>query len=81
MATRARPERDSVEVVLDSAEFGPATKVGTLRFSRARNDLPVSFEYDPDWLDRAANFQLDPRSSTGSRREKQTGCSRRSARW
>jgi serine/threonine-protein kinase HipA len=61
MATRARPERDSVEVVLDSAEFGPETKVGTLRFSRARNDLPVSFEYDPDWLDRAANFQLDPR--------------------
>lgn len=47
MATRTRTERDSVEVALDAKDLTPPMKVGSLRFSRARTDLPVSFEYDP----------------------------------
>jgi hypothetical protein len=42
MATRSRPERDILEVVLDAAELTPPTKVGTLRFSRARTDFPAA---------------------------------------
>jgi serine/threonine-protein kinase HipA len=61
MATRTRTERDSVDVVLDAEEITPTMKVGTLRFSRARTDLPASFEYDPAWLNNDNCFQLDPR--------------------
>ncbi len=61
MTTRSRAERDSVDVVLDAEELAPTMKVGTLRFSRERTDLPPSFEYDPAWLEGDACFQLDPR--------------------
>jgi serine/threonine-protein kinase HipA len=61
MPTRSRAERDSVDVVLDAEELTATLKVGTLRFSRARTDLPVSFEYDAAWLAHAPGFQLDPR--------------------
>ena len=36
-------------------------KVGTVRFSRARPDFPVSFEYDPTWVKKTCGFLLDPR--------------------
>lgn len=61
MATRERTERDAVDVILDAEELAPPMKVGTLRFSRARTDLPASFEYDAAWLNNGNCFQLDPR--------------------
>lgn len=61
MPTRARVERDHLEVVLDDPALAPPVKIGTLRFSRARTDLPASFEYEPEWLERDTAFPLDPR--------------------
>lgn len=61
MTTRRRAERDSVDVVLDAEELTPTMKVGTLRFSRARTDLPASFEYESAWINNDNCFQLDPR--------------------
>jgi serine/threonine-protein kinase HipA len=54
-------ERESIEVILDATEIAPTLKVGTLRFSRARIDSPVSFEYESSWLNSDVGFPLDPR--------------------
>lgn len=48
-------------MVLDDPALAPPVKIGTLRFSRARTDLPASFEYEPEWLERDTAFPLDPR--------------------
>lgn len=61
MATRNRTERESIDVVLDAAELAPTMKVGTLRFSPERTDVPISFEYDTAWLEHDRRFQLEPR--------------------
>ena len=57
----SRTARESVEVILDAPELAPLSRVGTLWFSRARTDLPTSFEYDEAWLASQSSLQLDPR--------------------
>lgn len=49
---------DQVDVHLDAVELGPIRRVGSLR--RTGNDAPIAFAYDPQWLDEAEYFVLDP---------------------
>lgn len=56
-----REARQSLDVLLDAPALSVSGRVGTLRFSLARTDLPASFEYDREWLASKASFQLDPR--------------------
>ncbi len=54
-------QRDAFEVLLDASELGELQKVGTLYRSSSRTDLPVSFEYTPEWRGSERAFMLDPR--------------------
>ena len=52
------PER--VGVFLDAAELMPSRRIGSLRQVGRRPNAPVSFAYDPDWVQNPAFFLIDP---------------------
>jgi serine/threonine-protein kinase HipA len=49
-----------VGVELDAAEFGPVTRIGTLRRVSSAMGPLVAFAYDEAWLDRSNAFPIDP---------------------
>lgn len=53
--------RSSYEVHLNAPELGVSQRIGILYRHEVRTDLPVSFEYDKNWLKHDQVFALDPR--------------------
>ena len=51
------PAPDEIAVELDAPELGVPARVGTIR--RTASGL-VGFDYQPDWIERATAFVLDP---------------------
>lgn len=54
------PRRDIVEVCIDLERFGGPVAMGNLRRQSGRSGEVFSFEYEPSWLARSGNVDLDP---------------------
>ncbi len=59
--SKARLDRETYNVHLESAELGIREQVGVLHRNLRKEDLPASFQYIPGWEAHPGKFMLDPR--------------------
>ncbi len=60
-AIARRADKETFQVLLDAAELGVRARIGTLSRQAARTNEPVSFDYEPSWLQRRHALTLDPK--------------------